>query len=975
MAVLAGFENQKIDLGNRLAHLFDSLREIGFPVTPRQRADTVKVMLGFCDRGIHTIPAARVCGAIGPILSGSADELQSFKKLFNTHFDVENTAEPIHFFDGAVLPPDVQVDYEPASLIGTESDNKGEGEKPKYRNLIGVIILAIILAGLAIAIYAPLREQVQCYFDIGDCQTTGPTGTDKERNPKTKPESPTKITDRTGSPDFEIDKVDYTKDVIAAADATSRILEPDNELTLSDVSRRLYPADQNKNDPKRWVRFLRAATEHMAEVHDKTLNFSTGLSKSLEAFEKQILENDRRIAEVDKRQKEIVLFRSRAAKLTKTIRELEARVKIRRRLDKSKGIIGAINKLQKKVNPQSNQLSVLLAALDRERLKLKALLARFKRLKPIIDQNPQQITNSTNQFSALVATVLWFEGRTTLPVSVFQVDEILRAVGYQIKPQKGLKYTSGKKDLPSFLTGSDKFALFLVFIPLCVGYFWLGRRKDRTRAYLRRRMPSVPPLMRRVAVNGGSFSKLIQKQGREAGIQLGRREALPSNRIDPGKTVSATISNGGWLKPIYQNLLKRPEYLIIISSEGDDDQNAQRADKLVSILNNEDVAVARYFMSADANAFYSSPAGPFKTLFEMWLDYPDHRLIFMGKGSVFLRPGRHAPWPWTKALAFWSYKAFLTPVAPEAWGRRENALSQLFGATPQPLTLTGLTVAGQAMSELYTVSSDQVATDKVHTLYSWEQRPKRWLSPADLTEEHWGELLDDLKRYFIGEETDTLIWLCACAIYPAVRWDIALFLGLKLYDAEGRSYYSEKSAMKLADLIWFRAGYMPDPIRHRLLEYLKQNNPRAHRDAVLAVADLLKGENPDKNLRVDEAIILEIGQEPKSDIHAKAIMRRQARDVVLVDRLAAEEVTDLDVEVPESWAERLMLMSDGLLFKEFAGVAIFIAYAVALIIVAPWPIDGPLTSYPWTALLVLVVFIPLSWSLFKWLRRRREMRQ
>jgi hypothetical protein len=46
-----------------------------------------------------------------------------------------------------------------------------------------------------------------------------------------------------------------------------------------------------------------------------------------------------------------------------------------------------------------------LAALDRERLKLKALLARFKRLKPILGKSPQQITNSTNQFSALVASV------------------------------------------------------------------------------------------------------------------------------------------------------------------------------------------------------------------------------------------------------------------------------------------------------------------------------------------------------------------------------------------------------------------------------------------------------------------------------------------------------------------------------------------------------------------------------------------
>lgn len=582
-------------------------------------------------------------------------------------------------------------------------------------------------------------------------------------------------------------------------------------------------------------------------------------------------------------------------------------------------------------------------------------------------------SNFSASFAVLTAVVLAFEGRLDKHVTVTEIASFLDAESFRLQAPEIPGNFDKVSDLPSVFIASGALAAILSLLPLLAGGYWLTQRKDRARDYLRRRMPDIPPVMRTISIAAGDFNKALRDSAHGAAVQMLRRNAIATDRVDAGKTVSATIAQGGWLTPCYGEVLRRPEYLIVICTEGENDQNALRLDRLVDALKKEDVLTTRYFMDANSNRFFKSADDVGRTLLDLWFDYPEHRAIFVGTGSVFLRPGRKTPWPWAKDVQRWENTALLTPVDELKWRRKQAALSKLFRSTVQPATLAGFAAATRGMNSPRTSQAPVFEPQPFTQLLSWEDRPERWLSQADLEEEEWALLLNDLKAYFQsgqssadGEHSPAIEWLCSCAVYPALNWDIALYLGLKLKGADGERYYSDTRASRLTNLPWFKAGYIPDPLRQRMLNHLKTHSPARHRAVVCAVADLLKGIEPGDGSRGDEFITLRVGQEPLSERHQKQMQRRQSRDVVLIDRLAEEDVTDLVVEVGLTWREKFEHVKDRYITREFSGLSMFIAYSAVVAVLVPWPNDGPLAINPWPP----VIFFLLA-SLLCWLYSRR----
>jgi len=129
---------------------------------------------------------------------------------------------------------------------------------------------------------------------------------------------------------------------------------------------------------------------------------------------------------------------------------------------------------------------------------------------------------------------------------------------------------------------------------------------------------------------------------------------------------------------------------------------------------------------------------------------------------------------------------------------------------------------------------------------SWTSRPLRWQNPLP---PEWRTLLQlesELEGYFTDKRGNfdhaAFWWLCACAIYPALRWNLTIYLGLKLTmpRSEGggeSSFYAEERALRLAALPWFREGFMPNWLRLRLIALL----PKAVRAQVAGLLrDLLE---------------------------------------------------------------------------------------------------------------------------------------
>src|SRR5262249_27145568 len=131
---------------------------------------------------------------------------------------------------------------------------------------------------------------------------------------------------------------------------------------------------------------------------------------------------------------------------------------------------------------------------------------------------------------------------------------------------------------------------------------------------------------------------------------------------------------------------------------------------------------------------------------------------------------------------------------------------------------------------------------------TWTMRPGRWLAPTPQDDATYHRLRAELQAYFKddrgGFDETAFWWLAACAVYPAVRWDLTVYLGLRLRAMPSNSaadrglrLYTEDRALRLAELPWFRSGFMPNWLRRRLFAELPET---MRAQVALLLNDLLK---------------------------------------------------------------------------------------------------------------------------------------
>jgi len=85
------------------------------------------------------------------------------------------------------------------------------------------------------------------------------------------------------------------------------------------------------------------------------------------------------------------------------------------------------------------------------------------------------------------------------------------------------------------------------------------------------------------------------------------------------------------------------------------------------------------------------------------------------------------------------------------------------------------------------------------------------------------------------------LWLCACAVYPGLRFPLTTALGTRLAQAVGRKPPDEDEHLALFRLPWFRTGWMPEELRLALLRRL---DPGLHQLVRTAIEDLLVNSQP-----------------------------------------------------------------------------------------------------------------------------------
>ena len=321
---------------------------------------------------------------------------------------------------------------------------------------------------------------------------------------------------------------------------------------------------------------------------------------------------------------------------------------------------------------------------------------------------------------------------------------------------------------------------------------------------------------------------------RTAALRLRRRQYADGLRLLVDQTVTATIEASRFPTLRYERATRPPEYLFLIARASLSDHQARLFDDLARALALQGVFVARYFYDGDPSVCYAAGdrftdrdprrvaeqrEQPGISLAELHRVHIGWRLFLCSDGSELVDALRGNLTPTARRLAEWPERAVLTPTPIASWGHRERALDAQF--VVRPATLAGL----QSSVERFDAIVPSDVRDLIHLPHG-ESPAVQPIDDVRLSELH-GEL---------GETT--FRWLCACALYPELHWDLTLALG-RLPEL-GNDVVTEETALRLVRLAWFRQGWIPDDVRPALIGYLTRVDQAAERAARRKVIDLLR---------------------------------------------------------------------------------------------------------------------------------------
>lgn len=374
--------------------------------------------------------------------------------------------------------------------------------------------------------------------------------------------------------------------------------------------------------------------------------------------------------------------------------------------------------------------------------------------------------------------------------------------------------------------------LAALLLPLLIfAAWWLRRFYGRRRMLLRRARTARPPRLEHLTVKGVA-EQLFQGQSFRRVVQeLRRHRPRVSHDIDEQTTIEATVRRGGLFTPVYGSRRTLPEYLVLIDRMGPSDQLARFQEELVSRLAQDSLNLDTYYFRGDPRICrrkVEDAAHPpnYLTLPDLAALHPDYYLLIFGDGARFIDPVTGKPERWLEQFSPWAGRAIMTPEAPAFWRFREWALRES-DFLILPTGPEGLTALGEAVNAGTPDTLDGQQTRKLRRfpelLRDW---PRRWLEDHEPPPEQVERLVEQLATY-LGP--DGMNWLAASAVYPALSWDITLYLGFELFPHREEF---ERTLLSLVSLPWLRHGIMPDWLRTALVLSLAPPDERAVRHAL-----------------------------------------------------------------------------------------------------------------------------------------------
>ena len=365
-------------------------------------------------------------------------------------------------------------------------------------------------------------------------------------------------------------------------------------------------------------------------------------------------------------------------------------------------------------------------------------------------------------------------------------------------------------------------ALAIAFVAALVFAFVLWRR-GRLGAFLvqhERQGPSSTSALFVERADGLIFdTRLLAIAARGFGIY--RR--LPSEALDIAASAAATAQEAGRFTPVFAERPAVPEYLVLIDRSSTADLFAAYASGIVRSLDESNVAVDQFYFDRIPQQCYAQRGHTPVGIRELTERFPDHRVIVFSDGAGFLETTSNLYAPWMAWFSGWESKTLVTPNPRPYWGGVEQVIRQ-----------AGWTVIPASQEELAAVAHeslpDRADTGFVPGMFgSIAAAARRWLRRAAPPADEIEELTANLR---ISLGASGFYWLCACAAYPAIDWNVTLYLGRNLASGNGRPLLDEATFLALSRLPWFRHGRMPDWLRVALLGKLTRTEEEDVRAAL-----------------------------------------------------------------------------------------------------------------------------------------------
>ena len=335
-----------------------------------------------------------------------------------------------------------------------------------------------------------------------------------------------------------------------------------------------------------------------------------------------------------------------------------------------------------------------------------------------------------------------------------------------------------------------------------------------------------PPYVWRIAAD----EDVLIAEGSEHGRTLAwlrSREASDLRFLDWPTTLRATIAQAGMPALRYRARTRTVEYLLLVERFSADDHRALLFDHLYQNLRSQDVLIERYFHDGDPRHCYNERHPNGISLRELHYRHVHARLLYMGNGYRLLDHETGQPADWAKnTLLGWNTRMLLTPLARHGWGLREFQLKSLFILLPA--AWEALRYAAEYPQPDQALRYTELP-DYVRAAAEWPQAP--------IDAPYLPYLRAQLPK-------PLLLWTAACAVWPALHFNLTLQLGRLLSD-DTYNLLQYHHLARLAALPWFANGFIPKDVRRELLEYLDTEHPDTLRRCADYLLQLLQQQFPD----------------------------------------------------------------------------------------------------------------------------------